>query len=173
MRVSVNHSVHGTVNMKQHPILATPIGKAGVGAKTAGNVIVHDDGRANFFGVFRSSVHFLGCWRSDIQVVTLTLTSLGFSLKRCLLNEVEPLTPTHKRLAINVLVVLGKIEPAAQAFINGTTVILRRESKLGLDGAAQQRTAILIHDITLNLNAIRRPTTGLNVGYGKAHIFEA
>jgi len=112
VRVAVDHGVHGAVDVQQHAVFAAPVGQAGVGAKTGRDVVVHDDRRTDLFGVLGALVHFLGRRGGDVEVVALALAGLG--LERGFLHKVKVLAPAHKRLAVDVFVVFGEVEPAAQ-----------------------------------------------------------
>jgi hypothetical protein len=133
---------------------------------------VHDDRRAQLLGVFGALVHFFGRRRGNVQVVTLTLAGFRLGLVNRLHAEIETVIPAHERLRIDVFVVLGEVEPAAQALVNRAPVVLRRQAELGLDGAAQQRAAVLVQAVALDLDAVRWPVTGLDVGQREAHVFE-
>ena len=173
VRVAIEHRVHGAVDVQQHAVVAAPLGQPGVGAEAAGDVVVHDDGGADFLGVFGALVHLLGRGRGDVQIMTLALAGFLLGLVDGVHDEVEALAPAHERLGIDVFVVLGEVETAAQAFVDGATVVLGRQSKLGFDGAAEQRPAVLVHDIALDLDAVRRAVAGHDIGDREAHVFQA
>ncbi len=173
VRVAVEHGVHGAVDVQQHAVIATPVGQAGVGREAAGQVVVHDDGCADFLGELGTLVHLFGRGGGHVQVVALALAGLTFRLEGGFVHEGETVTPTHEGLAVDVLVVFGEVETAAQALVHGAAVVLGRQAQLGFDGAAQQRTTVLIHLVALNLDAVGRAAAGLDVGDGEAHVFQA
>ena len=95
-----------------------------------------------------------------------------FGLLDGFLHEVETVAPAHERLAVDVLVVLGEVQTTAQAFVHGATVVLGGQTQLRLDGAAQQRTAVLVHDVALDLDTLGRTAAGLDVGDREADVFQ-
>ena len=172
VRVTVDHGVHGTVDVQQHAVVTTPVGQARVGTEAAGDVVVHDDRRADFLGVLGTLVHLFRSRSGHVQVVTLALAGLALGLQGGFLHEVETLAPTHEGLAVDVFVVLGEVQTAAQALVHRTAVVLGRQTQLRLDGTAQQRTAVLVHHVALDLNTQGRATAGLDVGDREAHVFQ-
>ena len=172
VRVAVDHGMHGAVNVQQHAIFATPVGQTRIGTEATSDVVVHDDGCADFFGVLSALVHLFRCRRGHIEVVAFTLSGFVFGLKGGLLHEIETLAPTHEGLAVDVLVILGEVKTTAQTFVHCSAVVLCRQTKLRFDGAAQQWTTIFVHDVTLDLDAQGRTTAGLDVGDRKTHIFQ-
>ena len=173
VRVTVEHRVHGTVDVQEHAVVATPLGQAGVGAEAAGDVVVHDDGRADLLGVLGTLEHLVRGRRGDVQVVTLTLAGLALGLVDRVHDEIEALTPAHEGLRVDVLVVLGEVEPPAQTLVDGTAVVLGGQTQLRLDGAAEHRAAVFVHDVALDLDAVRRAVAGHHIGDGETHVFQA
>ena len=141
-------------------------------AKAAGEEVVHDDRHGERLGVFGALVHLLRRGCGNVQVMAFALAGLGLGLFHRLGDEVEALAPAHERLRVDVFVVLGEVQPAAQAFVYRAAVVLRRQAELGLDGAAQQRPAVFVHDVALDRDAVRRTAAGDHVGEGKAHVLE-
>ena len=88
-RVAVDDRVHGAVDVQEHAVVAAPVGEAGIGAEAAGQVVVHDDRRADFLGELGPLVHLLRGRRGDVQVVALALTGFGLGLVDRLHDEVE------------------------------------------------------------------------------------
>ena len=138
-------------HVQQHAVVAAPVGQAGVRAEAAGEEVVHDDRHAERLGELGALVHLLRRRRGHVQVVALALAGLGLGLLHRLGDEVEAVAPAHERLRVDVLVVLGEVQAAAQAFVHRAAVVLRRQAELGLDGAAEQRPAVLVHDVALDL----------------------
>ena len=172
-RVAVDHGVHGAVDVQQHPVVAAPVGQARVGAEAPGEEVVHDDRHAELLGVLGALVHLLGRGRGHVEVVALPLARLGLGLADGLRHEREAVAPAHEGLRVHVLVVLREVEAAAQALVDGAAVVLGRQAQLGLDGAAQQRAAVLVHLVALDLDAVGRAAAGHHVGDGEAHVLQA
>ena len=172
-RVAVDHRVHGAVDVQQHAVVAAPVGQPRVGAEAAGEEVVHDDRHAELLGVLGALVHLLGGRRGHVEVVALPLARLGLGLADRLGHEREAVAPAHEGLRVDVLVVLGEVEAAAQALVDGAAVVLGRQPQLGLDGAAQQRAAVLVHLVALDLDAVGRAAAGHHVGDGEAHVLQA
>jgi hypothetical protein len=104
--------------------------------------------------------------------VALALAGLALRLQGGFVTNSKRSTPTHEGLAVDVLVVLGEVQAAAQALVHGAAVVLGGQTQLGLDGAAQQGTAVLVHLVALDLDAVGRAAAGLDVGDGEAHVFQ-
>jgi len=66
--LTVNHGVHGTVNVQQDAIVTAPTSQAGVGGEATREVVVHDDD--GIFRDFANSARFIIC-RWGGEVVTL------------------------------------------------------------------------------------------------------
>ena len=171
-RIAVDHRVHRAVDVQQHAVLAAPVRESGVRAEAAGEEVVHDDRHAELLGELGALVHLLRGRRGDVQVVALALAGLGLGLADRLGDEGEAVAPAHERLRVDVLVVLGEVEPAAQALVHRAAVVLGRQAELGLDGAAEQRPAVLVHLVALDLDAVRRTAAGHHVGDREAHVLE-
>src|SRR3569832_305955 len=171
--MAVDHRVHGAMDVQQHAILAAPLGETGIGGEAGGLEVVHDDGHAQYLGELRALGQGLGSGCGHVQVLTLALARLLLGLVDGLGHELEAVLPAHEWLRVEVLVVLCEVETAAQTLVHRAAVVLRRQAELGLDSAAQQWTAILVHLVALDLDAVRRSEAGLDVGDGEADVLEA
>ena len=171
--MTVDHRVHGPVDVKQHAVLAAPLGQTGIGGKTTGDVVVHDDRLTQFLGELGPLVHLFGGVGGAVEVVPLLLA--GFLLGRThgLSHELETVLPALEGLGVDVFVVLGEVETAAQALVNNPTVVFAAQAELRLDRATQQGTAVLVHAIALDHDAVRRTHAGLDEGDREANVFEA
>ena len=78
----------------------------------------------------------------------------------------------HERLGVDVLVVLGEIEPAFQRLIDHAAVIAAGQAELRLDRGAEQRAAEFVQPFALDDDAGRRAVEGFHIGGGKAHILQ-
>ena len=81
VRIAVEHGVHRAVDVQQHAVVAAPVGQARVGVRTAGEVVVHDDRRADFLRVFGTLVHFFRSRCGHVQVVALAFAGFAFRLQ--------------------------------------------------------------------------------------------
>ena len=161
------------MDVQQHAVLAAPIRQARVGGEAGGQEVVHDDRRAERLGELRALVHLFRRRRGDVQIMALALAGFGFGLVHRFHDEFEAVLPAHEGLAVDVLVVLGEIEAAAQALVHRAAVVLRRQPELRLDRAAEQRAAIFVQPVALQLDAVRRAAARLHIGERKADIFQA
>ena len=108
-----------------------------------------------------------------VQVVALDLAGRRLGAVHALHAEQEAVAPAHERLAVDVLVVLGEVQPAAQRLVDHAAVVARRKAELGLDGRAEQRAAVLVQVLALHHDAVRRSLEGLGIVRRDAHILEA
>ena len=104
--------------------------------------------------------------------MTLTLAGLLFSGLHSFGNELEAVLPTLEGLGVDVLVVLGEVETTAEALIHNPAVVLTAQAELRLDGATQQRTAVLVHPVALDLDAVRRAVAALDERHRETDVFQ-
>ena len=74
-----------------------------------------------------------------------------------------PVAPPHERLRVDVLVVLGEIQPAPQRLEHHASVVLGGQAELRLDGRAEQRTSELVEVLALHHDPVRRTLERLHV----------
>ncbi len=171
--VPVEDGMHRPVDMQQHAVVAAPVGKGRVRAEPGREVIMHDDPATQFLGKLGPFEHFLNSWGRDIQVMPLALAGLGFSLINRFNHVFKSVAPAHERLRVDVFIVLGEIETATKALIDGAPVILRRQAELRLDSTSQERAAILVELIALYGDAVRRAATGQHIVKGKTNVLQS
>ena len=78
----------------------------------------------------------------------------------------------HERLRVDVLVVLGEVEPTFERFVDHASVVAARQSQLRFDGGAQQRAAVFIEAFPLHDDAGRRTAKSFDVCNRQTHVFE-
>ena len=78
----------------------------------------------------------------------------------------------HERLRVDVLVVLGEVEPALQRLVDHAAVVAAGQAELRLHGGAEQRPAELVHALALDHDAGRRSLEGLHIGDRQPHVLE-
>jgi hypothetical protein len=88
-------------------------------------------------------------------------------------DEEVPVAPAHERLGIDVLVVLGEIEPAAQRLVYHPAVVAGAQSELGFGRGAEQRAAVLVQVLAFGDDAVRRSGERLDVGQWDPQILQA
>jgi hypothetical protein len=66
--------------------------------------------------------------------VALDFPGLGLGPVDPLHREQEAVPPAHERLGVDVLVVFGEVEAAAQGLIDDPPVVARRQAELRLGG---------------------------------------
>ena len=170
--VAVDHRVHGAVDVEQHAVLAAPLRQAGVGGEATGDVVVHDDWLPELFGELGPLVHLLGSCRGAVEVVPLLLAGFLLGGAHGFGHELETVLPALERLGVDVFVVLGEVEATAEAFVHHPAVVLAAQAEFRLDGATQQRAAVLVHPVTLDHDAVRRTHAGLDEGHREADVFQ-
>merc|ERR1712100_41023 len=126
--VTVDHRVHGAVDMQQHAVLAAPLRQTGVGSEATGDEVVHDDRHSEFFGELSTLIHLFWSVGGDVQVVTLAPAGLLLRQLDGFRNELEAVLPTLEGLGVDVFVVLGEVQTATQALIDNTSIVLTAQA---------------------------------------------
>ena len=78
----------------------------------------------------------------------------------------------HKRLRVDVLVILGEVETAFQRLIHHAAVIAAGQAELWLHSGAKQRAAELVHALALDHDAGRGPLERLHIRHRQPHVLE-
>ena len=115
----------------------------------------HHDHAADVAGELGALVHLLHRGGRHVHVVALDLARRGRGAHHGLHREQVPVAPAHERLGVDVLVVLGEVEPAAQRLVHHPAVVPRRQPELGLRGGAEQRAAELVEVLALHHDPVR------------------
>ena len=84
----------------------------------------------------------------------------------------EAIAPAHEGLRVDVLVVLGEVEAAAERLEHDAPVVLGREAELGLDRGPEQRAPELVQVLALHHDAVRRALERLDVVRRDAQVLE-
>jgi hypothetical protein len=105
--------VHCTVNVQQHAVLTAPLGETGVSGEATSDVVVHDDGLAQFFSELGALIHLFRSRSGAVEVVPLLLACFLLRQVGCFSNKLETVLPTLERLGVDVFVVLGEVQTAA------------------------------------------------------------
>ena len=119
--LSIDDGVHGSMYVKQQAVFSSIPSQGRVGRESTGDVVMHYDGHAKHLRGLGSVQHALARPGSGIQVVTLDLTCLGLGFVDSFSHEEESIAPPHKRLRVNVLVIL---QPASQTLIHRPAVVV-------------------------------------------------
>ncbi|MGF6702207.1 hypothetical protein OKW38_006884 [Paraburkholderia sp. MM5496-R1] len=159
------------MQMQDHVVPAGPA-RHRLDRGPADHEVDHHDARAELLREFGALVHVLHRAGRHVQVVPFELASLRLGAVHRLHREQEAVAPVHERLRVDVLVVLQKIEAAAQAFVDHPSIVFARQTELRLDRGAEQRPAILVEPFALDDDAGRRPLKRLQIRDGNAHVFE-
>ena len=86
--------------------------------------------------------------------------------------EEEAVPPAHEGLAVDVLVVLGEVEPALEGLVDDPPVAAGRQAELGLHGRAEEGPPVLVEVLALHHDAVRRPGERLDVVGRDPHVLE-
>ena len=164
--------VPGAVQVQQHPVRARPP-RHRRHRRVADGEVHHDDDRADLLGELRALVHLLHGGRGDVHVVALDLAGPGRGAVDRLHRVQVAVAPAHERLRVDVLVVLGEVQAAAQRLVDDAGVVLGREAELGLRRGAQQRAAELVEVLALHDDPVRRALEGLDVVQRDPHVLQA
>ena len=164
-------AVPGTVQVQQRPVLARPVGHRGE-RRVADREVDHDHDAADLAGELGALVHLLHRAGGDVQVVALHLARRGGGSRHGLHRVQEAVAPAHERLGVDVLVVLGEVQPTAQRLVHDAAVVLGREPELGLRRRTEQRPPELVQVLALHDDPVRRALEGLHVGDRDPHVLE-
>ena len=164
--------VAGAVQVQQHPVRAAPLRQRGHRGE-ADRQVHHDDRRADLLGELGPLVHLLHRAGGDVHVVALDLAGHLRGAGDGLLGVDEAVAPAHERLRVDVLVVLGEVQAAAQRLVDDAAVVLGRQAELGLRGRADQRAAELVEVLALHDDPVGRALEGLEVVRRDPHVLEA
>ena len=164
-------AVPGPVQVQDHAVAPGPLGHR-LDGRVADGQVDHDDDAAEFLGELGALVHVLHRRRGHVQVVALDLAGLRLGPVDRLDAVQEPVAPAHERLGVDVLVVLGEVQPAAQGLVDHPAVVAGRQAQLRLGGGAEQRPAVLVEVLPLHHDAVRRPLEGLDVVRRDPHVLQ-
>ena len=164
--------VAGPVQVQEHAVGAGPV-RHRMQRGIADGEVDHDDDAAEFFREFGALVHVLHGGRGDVQVMALDLAGLlGGAIHR-LHDEQVPVAPAHERLGIDVLVVLGEIQAAAQRLVHDPAVVAGTQAELRLGRGAEQRAAVLVQVLAFGDDAVRGASEGFHVMQGDPQVLQA
>ena len=161
----------GAMQMQDHVVVPRPF-RHRLDRRVADHQVDHDDDRAQLFGEFGALVHVLHRRSGDVQIGALDLAGFRLRLVDRLHAVEESLAPVHEGLRVDVLVVLGEIEPALERLVDHAAVVAAGEAELGLDRRAEQRAAELVEALALHDDAGRRPLEGLHICDREPHVFQ-
>jgi hypothetical protein len=113
----------GPMEVEQHPVAPRPLGHR---LHRRDREVHHDDHTADLLGELGALVHVLHRRAGHVHVVALDLAGGGRRPVHGLDRVQIAVTPTHERLRVDVLVVLGEVEAAAQRLVDDAPVVLRR-----------------------------------------------
>ena len=160
------------VHVHDHVVLAAPVGH-GLDRGPANHQVHHHDHRAQVFGKFGPLVHVFHGGAGDIEVAAFDFARLGAGLGDRVHHKQKAVTPVHKGLAVDVLVVLHEVQAAFEAFVHHASIVTARQAQLGLGGGAQQGAAKFVQTLALHHQAGGRPLESLDVGHRNANVLQA
>ncbi len=164
-------AVAGAVQVQDHPVGPGPLRHRLDGGVPDGQVDHYDDA-AEVPGELGALVHVLHGGRGHVHVVALDLAGLRLGPVDRLDAVQEPVTPAHERLGVDVLVVLGEVQAAAQRLVDHPAVVARRQPQLRFGRGAEQRAPVLVQVLPLHHDAVRRPLERLGVVRRDAHVLQ-
>ncbi len=160
------------VQVKNHVVAARPVGHR-LDCGVADHQIDHHDHRAELLGEVGALVHRFERPGRHVQVVALDLAGSRLRAIDRFHAVQKPVAPVHEGLRVDVLVILGEVEAAAQRLVHHAAVVLARQSQLRLHGRTQQRAAELVESLALDHDAGGGSRVGLDVGGREAHVLQA
>ncbi len=164
-------AVAGAVEVQDDAVGTRPLGHR-LHRGVADGEVDHDDDRADLLGELGPFVHLLHRPRGDVHVVALDLSRCRRAALDALDRIAVAIAPAHEGLRVDVLVVLGEVEPSPQRLVDDASVVLGREAELGLDGCPEQRAPVLVEHLALHHDPVRGALEGLDVVGRDAHVLE-
>ena len=164
--------VAGAVEVEDHAVAPGPL-RHRLHRRVTDGQVHHDDDAADLLGELGPLVHVLHGRGGHVHVVTLDLTARGARAADALDRVQVTIAPAHERLRVDVLVVLGEVEPAAQRLKHHPAVVLGRQAELRLDRGAEQRAPELVEILALHHDPVRRALEGLDVLGRDPQVLEA
>ena len=159
------------VHVQDHVVVAAPFADR-LDRGPTDDQVDHDDDTAQLFCELGAGVHLFHGGGSDVQVMALDLAGFGAGLVDGLHAVEEAITPVHKGLRVDVLVVLHKVQTALQALIDHTAIVLARQTQFRLGRCAQEGLAELVQTFAFHDHAGGRACKGFHIGHGEAHVFQ-
>ena len=114
--------ITSAVQVQNHVIFARPFSHA-LNRGVANHQINHDNHAAERFGEFGTLVHIFHRAGGNVEVVPLHLAGRSASTVHRFHAVKETIAPVHKRLRVNVLVVLHEVETAPETLIDDATIV--------------------------------------------------
>ena len=136
--------MHGAVAVDDEPQLAGALEDIGGSGEAGGEEIIHDIAAALGGDVLQPPQGLFRGGGGDVEEMALGFARFGLRLVHGVDAVAEAVAPAVERLAVHVLIVLGGIQAAGQAFVNDRGIILGAQAELGLHRAAQQGAAPLV-----------------------------
>ncbi len=164
-------AVARAVQVQDHVVAPRPFGHR-LDRGVADHEVDHHDDRAELLGELGALVHVLHRRGGDVEVGALDLAGGGHRLVHRLHAVEVAVAPVHERLRVDVLVVLGEVEPALQRLVDHPAVVAAGEPELGLHRGAEQRPPVAVQPLALDNDPGGRALEGLHVGDRQAHVLE-
>ena len=164
-------AVAGAVQVQDHVVAPRPF-RHRLDRGVADHQVDHDDDAAERLGELRPLVHVLHGPGGDVQIGALDLAGQRLGPVHRLHAVQEPVAPVHEGLRVDVLVVLGEVEPALQRLVHHPAVVAAGQAQLRLHRGAQQRPAELVQPLALDHDPGRRPVEGLHIGDRQPHVLQ-
>ena len=159
------------MQMQDHVIATAPF-RHRLDRGIADHQVDHDDDGAERLRELGALVHVFHRAGSDVEVGALDLARCGLRLVDGFHAVEESVAPVHEGLRVDVLVVLGEIEPAFERLVDNPAIVSTGEAELRLDRRTEQRPAELVEALALDHDAGRRAVEGLHVSHRHPHVFK-
>jgi len=157
--------------MQHHVVPAGPL-RHGLDRGVADDQIDHDNDRAELLGKLGTLVHVFHRAGRDVEIMTLDLTGGGLRAVHRFHAVEKAVAPVHERLRVDVLVVLGEIQPAFQGLVHYAAVVLAGQTQLGFHRRTQQRAAELVEPLALHDDAGGGTGECFHISGREAHVFQ-
>src|SRR5208337_1465759 len=133
----------GAMEMQDHVVPARPL-RHRLDRRIADHEIDHDDDRTELLGELGPLVHVLHRRGGYVEIAALDLAGRSLGLVDRLHAIEKAVAPMHEGLRVDVLVVLGEVEPALERLVDDAAVVAPGKAELRLYRRAEEGPAKLV-----------------------------
>ena len=170
--LAVEDGVHGPVGVECQAQALGLLAERRRRGKTGREEVDHDEPATLQGDLVGAADHLAGVGCRHIRPVPLALAGLGLGAPKELERPSHSLVERRPGLAIEVLIVLDRVDPTPQRLVRPLSMLARRQAELGLDRGAGQRPAVDRELVSNAGDPKGGSRKGLHQRDGEAHVEE-